>query len=166
MSTDLTVLQPTEGTLKIAGAVIAGTLVDGVFAPLTGGGNATVPNDASVQPPQSFVDSYAVYINSIIQSMGVGIDFTGLGITYISSSFVAATIQIQAAIPADIYAVLANNALTSEVIDVILNDVDTTAINGGFLDISGGTNAAPTGGAANANIISLLLKGWTINYNT
>ncbi len=50
-------------------------------------------------------------------------------------------------------------------VDTILIDIDTAGLSDGFLDLSGGTNAAPTGGASNAEVLSLQGKGWTVNHN-
>ncbi len=50
-------------------------------------------------------------------------------------------------------------------VDDILLQLDTMAGINGTVDLSGGTSAAPTGGGSNANILSLIGKGWTVNTN-
>lgn len=59
----------------------------------------------------------------------------------------------------------ANCSLTSGAVDAILVDLDTAGLSNGTLDISGGTNAAPTGGASNPEVLSLQAKGWTVTHN-
>lgn len=64
---------------------------------------------------------------------------------------------------------LLNNALTNVAdIDQLLSDLaDSVALTPrtGSLDISGGTNAAPTGGAANPDVLALQAAGWTVTHN-
>lgn len=54
-------------------------------------------------------------------------------------------------------------------VDAILAELDAHALQAGdvntIVDLSGGTNASPTDGALNANVLSLIGKGWTVNIN-
>ena len=59
---------------------------------------------------------------------------------------------------------LENNAMSQTDVDSILDDLANntpTLWDNGELRI-GGTNAAPTGGASNANILILVARGWTV----
>lgn len=58
-----------------------------------------------------------------------------------------------------------DNALNQTSVDHILDYLDSTGVINGVLDLSGGTNSAPTGGASNANYLSLVSKGWTVSIN-
>ena len=59
---------------------------------------------------------------------------------------------------------LLDNALTEASVDHVLITLDNNGLSNGFVDLGGGTNAAPsvTGSAAAANLIT---KGWTVNTN-
>ncbi len=59
---------------------------------------------------------------------------------------------------------LNNNALTQASVDHVLITLDSGGLTGGFVDVSGGTNSAPSvlGSAAEA---SLILKGWSVTVN-
>ncbi len=57
------------------------------------------------------------------------------------------------------------NNLSVLAVDTVLSDLDTNGLLNGTLNLSGGTNAAPTGGGANPNLLSLAGKGWVINVN-
>jgi hypothetical protein len=50
-------------------------------------------------------------------------------------------------------------------IDNIFVLLDANGISNGYLNVAGGTNAAPTGGSLNAHYVSLIAKGWTILKN-
>ena len=60
---------------------------------------------------------------------------------------------------------LRSNALTIASVDAVLLNLDTSGVLNGTVDLSGGTNASPTGGAANVNKLSLEGKGWTVLIN-
>lgn len=60
---------------------------------------------------------------------------------------------------------LSGNALDLTSVDGILATIDGAGQINGTLDLSGGTNASPTGGAANVNKVSLEGKGWTVTIN-
>jgi len=55
-------------------------------------------------------------------------------------------------------------SLTQASVNAILIELDNLGNVSGYIDIAGGTNAAPTGLGA-AAVISLQNKGWTLNYN-
>lgn len=59
-----------------------------------------------------------------------------------------------------------NCALDLASIDSILALIDANDNSNGYLNLSGGTNTIPTGGATNSNYLSLLTKGWTVYINT
>lgn len=54
--------------------------------------------------------------------------------------------------------------LTELAVNQILRDTDFNSLVGGFLDVSGGTSAAPTGAGLTAKA-NLIVKGWTVNTN-
>jgi hypothetical protein len=60
--------------------------------------------------------------------------------------------------------VLDNNDLTEASVNHVLITLDDNGLTNGYVDISGGTNSAPSvaGLAAEA---SLVLKGWSVSYN-
>jgi Leucine-rich repeat (LRR) protein len=58
-----------------------------------------------------------------------------------------------------------NNDLNQTAVDNLLAAFDAAGQSSGTLLLSGGTNDAPTGGATNANYLSLLSKGWTVTIN-
>ena len=60
---------------------------------------------------------------------------------------------------------LGSNALTLASVDAVLLNLDTAGALNGMVDLSGGTNDSPTGGATNANKLSLEGKGWTVTIN-
>jgi hypothetical protein len=64
-----------------------------------------------------------------------------------------------------VFVILSGNALNQLSIDNILSSLDLGGEINGFVDLSGGTNASPTSGAANANVVSLQGKGWTVTIN-
>lgn len=55
-------------------------------------------------------------------------------------------------------------ALTEASVNAILIELDNLGNTGGYINISGGTNAAPTG-LGIAAVISLMGKGWNLSYN-
>jgi hypothetical protein len=57
------------------------------------------------------------------------------------------------------------NELDTATVDAILADLAATGQIGGELDLSGGTNSTPTGGAANLDYLTLLGNGWTVTIN-
>lgn len=57
------------------------------------------------------------------------------------------------------------NALTVASVDGVLAYLDSTGVTGGTVILDLGTNAPPTGGAGNPNVLSLQGKGWTVTTN-
>ena len=57
------------------------------------------------------------------------------------------------------------NAFTQATVDSILAQADASGLSNGTLHLQGGRSAAPTGGAANVHVQSLLAKGWYIAHN-
>ncbi len=82
-----------------------------------------------------------------------GFDLSGNAIT---------SIQLPEALLNDV--VLYNNALTEEGVNNVLQWLDGSGVEGGYVDLSGGTNAVPTGNGATAKT-NLQGKGWTVVVN-
>jgi hypothetical protein len=59
---------------------------------------------------------------------------------------------------------LIDNALTEASVDHVLITLDDNGLNNGFVDVSGGTNSAPSGLGLAAQA-SLVIKGWTVFIN-
>lgn len=57
------------------------------------------------------------------------------------------------------------NSLSQANVDSILSYLDSTGVANGNLLLNGGANSAPTGGAGNANLLSLIAKGWVVSTN-
>jgi hypothetical protein len=57
---------------------------------------------------------------------------------------------------------LMDNALTEASVDHVLITLDDNGLTNGYIDISGGTNSAPSVAAA---VASLTLKGWSVTVN-
>jgi Leucine-rich repeat (LRR) protein len=61
---------------------------------------------------------------------------------------------------------LENNKFSIAGVDAVLLALDTIGTANGVLWIDGTGNAIPTGGALNANYLSLVGNGWVVNINT
>jgi hypothetical protein len=59
---------------------------------------------------------------------------------------------------------LNNNALTQASVNHVLFTLDDNGLTGGFVNLSGGTNSAPSGLGATA-AANLLVKGWSVSVN-
>lgn len=117
-----------------------------VCAPSGGGGNATVPEDAPIQPPQAFVDVFSdPEVFSDANSNGLW-DFSNHGITYIRDT--DAFLYPLAALANYSYGSarfnFSENALPVENVDAILAKLGSIGFSNGVLNLSGGTNAEPT----------------------
>jgi hypothetical protein len=55
-------------------------------------------------------------------------------------------------------------ALTGTAVNNLLTQLDANGISGGSVDVSGGTNAAPSGAGLTAKT-NLIAKGWTVTTN-
>ena len=75
------------------------------------------------------------------------------------------TVTIPDTLTALTYLDLGANALTLASVDAVLLNLDTAGALNGTVYLNGGTNASPTGGATNANKLSLEGKGWTVYIN-
>jgi hypothetical protein len=60
---------------------------------------------------------------------------------------------------------LSDNKLTQQAVDMILYNMDQSGVTTATINLSGGTNASPTGGVLNPNYVSLTGKGNTIIIN-
>jgi hypothetical protein len=58
-----------------------------------------------------------------------------------------------------------NCALTEEAVDAILAHLASTGLTHGFVDLTGGTNAAPSSSAV-GDVTTLLGRNWTVSYNS
>jgi hypothetical protein len=61
---------------------------------------------------------------------------------------------------------LQNCNLDLSSVDNLLVAVDNNGLSNGQLDLSGGTNAIPTDGELNVNVVSLRLRGWQVYLNS
>lgn len=128
-------------------------------------GNATVPSDAPIQPPQAFVD------NALALKSFDGLTLSNKGITYFSG-----TLLYDGSIGyypvADSFGsrdvLLDGNALSAASVNSILAAAalyeSDYAPGDGALDLSGGTNAAPTGQGL-TDKATLISAGWTVTTN-
>jgi len=60
---------------------------------------------------------------------------------------------------------LADNALAANAVTYVLTTLDGLGRTNGTVDLSGGTNAVPSGQAATDAIVNLRAKGWTVTVN-
>lgn len=120
--------------------------------------SAGIPNLAGLTSLQ-YIDmdqcniSGAVDISAQSFNALTGFDLSGNAIT---------SIQLPEALLNDV--VLYNNALTEEGVNNVLQWLDGSGVEGGYVDLSGGTNAVPTGNGATAKT-NLQGKGWTVVVN-
>lgn len=120
--------------------------------------SAGIPNLAGLTSLQ-YIDmdqcniSGAVDISASSFNALTGFDLSGNAIT---------SIQLPEAYLNDV--VLYNNALTEEGVNNILQWLDGSGVEGGYTDLSGGTNAIPTGNGATAKT-NLQNKGWEVIVN-
>jgi hypothetical protein len=59
---------------------------------------------------------------------------------------------------------LEDNDLTESSVDHVLITLDDNGLSDGYVDLSGGTSATPSGLGLAAQA-SLVIKGWTVNVN-
>lgn len=158
----LSVASPTDGVLQVAGAVVIGTIVDGVFAQLVSGGNATVPSDAPIQPPQAFVDC-----NTQLFQFG-NANFSTIPVSRFDGTLAGNFVQFEVLLGGDPNFVV-NNAGSSLPVGDINGILSAIAgligiVGPGSIDLSGGTNAAPTGQGL-TDKQTLIDAGWTVTTN-
>jgi hypothetical protein len=137
-----------------------------------GSGNATVPDDAPIQPPQAFVDN----IRFSPSFDGTGLDLHSKGITHISSSLLygdtvtpPSWARFARVFESDTNVKLNGNALPESDVNSILAAAVSFDVSYGpglawSLDLSGGTNAAPTGQGL-TDKATLIGAGWTVTTN-
>lgn len=142
-------------------------------------GNAIVPLDAPIQPPQAFVDAMSGFCNG-----AAGFDASNLGIAHLSSNAVSTFTQYWVILDAWYNTFvsqqnppalnLSGNALDQATVDLVLDHLNVfvaySTAGGGpavpvTVDLSGGTNADPTDGADNSNLIALVSAGATVIVN-
>jgi hypothetical protein len=104
--------------------------------------NATVPNDAPIQPPQAFVDNIAKFIGG---GVNPSVDISSQGITHLDG----VTVMIGWA--QDVESAGAHFDLNASVNAIPTSDVDSllaqfilSGITTAALDVSGGTSGLPT----------------------
>lgn len=135
----------------------------------TGGGNATVPNDAPILPAQAYVDSW-IKIDSYGELgrhhlyNGTFMDFyINKGITSLSSLFIQTihdVMQQNGYMELD----LSGNAMSVASVNAVLAGLVDLVGNGSYIDVSGGTNGAPTGqGITDKN--ALIANTWNVTTN-
>jgi hypothetical protein len=126
-----------------------------------GGGpsyNAVVPENAIIQPPQAYVDAMAILTTTQPDSVAL----PNLGITHLDPVIFAHHVRLTNDMSYDHIIDLSGNALTQAAVDAILHFwVD---FNNGTLDLSGGTNSAPSP-AGVADAAQMDGQGWTVTLN-
>lgn len=118
-----------------------------------GSGNATVPEDAPIQPPQAFVDAMVSFFPLVFsQSGNVAGNIANIGATSVAAYFeglyneAGGLIQISAS----------GNAIPTSEVDSILafynlHKLDTGWFGTKVIDVSGGTSGPPTDGISTAD---------------
>lgn len=151
VSTDDTVL--IGGLRKSVTPIALFTLDEHGDNPTPGaGGNATVPPDAPIQPPQAFVDNVTKFQPNFNLNTGNVVDISNQGITFIETADNGLVFKWAYSVGNSMGTPNLNasgNALTLAVVDALLAsfvaNIGTFGGSGpGILDLSGGTNAAPT----------------------
>lgn len=131
-------------------------------------GNATVPSNAPIQPSQAFVDNIGSIL--IMANAGTAFDLSNKGITSfvvgqdVSTSPILCAFSIASQLAGAPNINLSGNAIANT--NAILADLVPFAggVSGGTINLSGGTNAAPTGQGI-TDKAALILAGWTVNTN-
>lgn len=129
-------------------------------------GNAIVPGGAPIQPPQAFVNASAAIISTFGSATGGDpLNISNLAITSIDSGFLEAFAELQNSNAGAGGFNLSANALTVSTVNAILSAMVDSGLGSGFvLDLSGGTNAAPTGQGL-TDKATLIDNGWTVTTN-
>lgn len=127
-------------------------------------GNATVPTDAPILPAQAFVSAMPILSAALRQNGVQTLDLSGMGISSITSGeLIGGALAIVGENVGAPTLDLAGNSLNANSVNLVLAaalDVGGT----GVLDLSGGTNAAPTGQGI-LDAAALVLAGWTVTTN-
>ena len=132
-----------------------------------GGGNATVPVDAPIQPPQAFVDALSARV--VAGDMGdaakpLFYDFQSAGITALSPAFIQSSLTSGGVFGYFILN-LSDNALTASSVNAILAACVGQAgdfFDGATLNLSGQTPPAPPTGQGLTDKATLISAGWTV----
>lgn len=126
--------------------------------------NALVPADAPIQPAQAFVDAFSAIIAAGWGQIHGGVfTFRDCEITSLTDSFIHSIASYIQNVTASGELYFSGNAINQAKINSILTifaAISPDAPNG-IIDLSGGTNADPAGGLANADIVTLGDNGWT-----
>ena len=122
--------------------------------------NAKVPSTAPIQPADVFVAFMSAYAFLALED---SFSFASYGITtFEPQMLVNYSVYVDGGGYGNPLIELQDNAITN--VNAILQALDVTGVTDGTLDISGGTNAAPTGVGITAKA-SLVGKGWTVFTN-
>jgi len=103
----------------------------------------------------SLIDKVDFHGNPILSSINLG---------SAAATFPLDTVNISSC-PLLLTVVLIRQSLPQSVVDYILLTLDNNGLSNGLVNLSLGASSAPTGGGANANVLSLLGKGWTVTIN-
>lgn len=117
------------------------------------GGNASVPVDAPIQGSQQFVDN--------ARALFRGESLSGKGLTHLDGLAFFDGMFVQFALGGTLDGDASNNELPQANIDEILHTFVQQGNPDGTLDISGPLMASPTGGLANADLVTLGGANWT-----
>lgn len=172
MGVSTSILNPPLGALVIdntSGNIFRKTTPYGNNSGFSVVGNATVPSNAAIQPPQAFVDAMQDITEDVFSSYYI--DLSNRGLTYcrpgddpatgIISYLLYATYTLST--PPTLK--LNGNAITNtnEILANFVALTDSYSIHC-TVDLSGGTNAAPTGQGI-TDKATLIGAGWTVTTN-
>lgn len=126
-----------------------------------------MPEDARIQPAQAFVDAFSAILASF------GADYLNFSVADCGISdgeavhdlFTAVSALLREAGAGGVLFDLSGNAFDAAFVDGILADALVSATLAARLDLSRGSIAEPTDGAANTNLLSLIAAGWTVAVN-
>lgn len=132
-------------------------------------GNATVPNNAPIQPPQAFVDVAAKFVYGAHNSNSTTANASGAGITTLGAGFPVNFAYYVTNFLSSVPTLdCSNNALSTASVDAILTGLGALSVTGTpTLKLHGGSNATPTGGAESTALWTLLSLGspWHVLFN-
>lgn len=129
---------------------------DGSYSIATNG-NALVPANAPIQPPQAFVDTMNAFLSQSALG-GTILSFSGFGITSIDASTVFTNLT-----GSDVEVDLSNNSLNAASVNGVLANFVSNGATGSFIDLSGQTPPRPPTGQGIADKATLIGAGWTVN---
>ncbi len=131
--------------------------------PASSGGNATVPADAPIQPPQAFVDTVALLLTTLDFRFS-GLDLNGKGITSLDGGLLA-TWSVARENSGAAHAIdLSFNAVPSAGINALLAALASADVGPGSVDLSGPQMGPPTGQGL-TDKATLIANGWTVTTN-